>query len=616
MLHFRMHAGHADGSEGVGSQRLTLKGGTPCPTCQGDDAIASLPLARRARLFLAYVSGKDSLITQKMDAVVLPAFGLGLPGSDGRFVACQIGPHVKDYLLAALRTFAPATFVVRLSDLEQVAATQDLRDAAIVDYGEKTDRRVEPHRLVSRWPNKILILRIRYTSTGKALYSVVSLQTKLSSEKKQQTVTLLGIPDDVFDGIPEKVGTYHAAATTPSRAAPRSEDREETPVVSSPPVPRRSALTIPSSIMNRYRGVSPATQRVREDIMLSADTDEPVLIRGEHGTGRKVVARLIHDHGHRCADPFQGFDCNSTIPQLFYAELFGAAGREGLFQLTSGGTLVIAETHFLPLPVQREVLRVVKRPSGRAGVRIIATTSADLDALMRSGKFLRELMDVLKPNTIRTPSLREHPEDVPVLAEFYWEQLTLGRRRPLPFEVLQALKAHPWPGNVDDLKEVLKILYARHNDVTLRDLREAIGDYIVRHGYRSHTLAASPSKLSTTDAQLAHLTKTAEVLREYWVAVRDVRYGVPLETEILRTVITVTKTVLHELDKLCAKPFMFSKPIYQATLRLKGKLMWFDSVLRTTPDEAHAAWKRDVAEEYERTESAFFDERDRLMNGR
>ncbi len=163
--------------------------------------------------------------------------------------------------------------------------------------------------------------------------------------------------------------------------------------------------------------------------MLSADTDEPVLIRGEHGTGRKVVARLIHDHGHRCADPFQGFDCNSTIPQLFYAELFGAAGREGLFQLTSGGTLVIAETHFLPLPVQRDVLRVVKRPSGRAGVRIIATTSADLDALMRSGKFLRELMDVLKPNTIRTPSLREHPEDVPVLAEFYWEGPPLARER-------------------------------------------------------------------------------------------------------------------------------------------------------------------------------------------
>jgi len=231
-------------------------------------------------------------------------------------------------------------------------------------------------------------------------------------------------------------------------------------------------------------GSSPGLQRVRELIARVAPSDASVLIRGESGTGKELVAREIHRASPRADGSFVAFDCNAFAEGVIESELFGhekgaftgaERRRLGRFELADGGTLLLDEVGDLALSVQVKLLRVLQqrafeRVGGnqtiRVSVRVIAATNRDLETAMRESRFRDDLYYRLNVVAIEVPPLRERPEDIPGLAEFFlarYGDLGDGARVRIAPDAVSALQTYPWPGNVRQLENVI------HRGVVLCD---------------------------------------------------------------------------------------------------------------------------------------------------
>ncbi|HEX7600385.1 MAG TPA: sigma 54-interacting transcriptional regulator, partial [Polyangiaceae bacterium] len=198
-----------------------------------------------------------------------------------------------------------------------------------------------------------------------------------------------------------------------------------------------------------------------------APTEATVLLMGETGTGKDVLARAIVEHSSRKNGPFVVVDCGAVSYSLLESELFGhergaftgaVASRQGAFELADGGTLFLDEIGELPLDVQPKLLRVLEtREFRRVGgnkplktdVRVIAATKRDLEREVRAGKFREDLYFRLAVVPLTVPPLRTRREDIPVLARSVLAAAAQGQE-PLPItdDALSALSAHDWPGNV------------------------------------------------------------------------------------------------------------------------------------------------------------------------
>jgi two-component system nitrogen regulation response regulator GlnG len=222
-----------------------------------------------------------------------------------------------------------------------------------------------------------------------------------------------------------------------------------------------------------------------------AAQDVPVLITGETGTGKELVARAIYQHSPRARAPFLALNCAAIPEALLESELFGhekgaftGADRRriGKFEQVNGGTLLLDEVGDMPLALQAKVLRllqeqVFERVGGnetiRTDVRLIAATHRDLNAWSAEGKFRLDLYYRLAVFTIHLPPLRERGEDLPLLVQFYLRRVSreLGREvREVAAEALEGLRRYSWPGNVRELQSVLKqALLRAHGPVLLPD---------------------------------------------------------------------------------------------------------------------------------------------------
>jgi DNA-binding NtrC family response regulator len=220
-------------------------------------------------------------------------------------------------------------------------------------------------------------------------------------------------------------------------------------------------------------GGSRAIRRALEQVQHVAPTRAPVLIEGEEGTGRSVVARMLHSGSARADGPFVWADCSPQPEGVLEAELcglepFGGPERPGRIELAEGGTLVLHEVEHLPARAQVVILRLlqdrtVERVGGahsrRVDVRVLATTSRDLGEAARAGAFRGDLVDALALVRIALPPLRERREDIPLLVEQLVGEVAREhgrRRRRLTRGVVDRLVAHDWPGNVAELKRVLE----------------------------------------------------------------------------------------------------------------------------------------------------------------
>ncbi len=227
----------------------------------------------------------------------------------------------------------------------------------------------------------------------------------------------------------------------------------------------------------RLIGDSPAMQETRANIAKLARSQAPVYISGESGTGKELVARLIHEQGPRAEYPFVPVNCGAIPEDLMESEFFGhkkgsftgaVSDKQGLFQAADGGTLFLDEVADLPLHMQVKLLRAIQekhvRPVGAqqevaVDARILCATHKDLAALVQEGSFRQDLYYRINVIELRVPPLRERPDDIPQMAEFVLERLAEQAQQATPTiceEAMTALKAHPFPGNVRELENLLE----------------------------------------------------------------------------------------------------------------------------------------------------------------
>ncbi len=240
-------------------------------------------------------------------------------------------------------------------------------------------------------------------------------------------------------------------------------------------------------------GESPAMERLKEQIRLIAPTDAWVLIQGENGTGKELVAQTIHRLSKRAEKPLVEVNCAAIPEELIESELFGhekgaftgaTSMKRGKFDLANGGTLFLDEIGDMSLKTQAKILRIIQeqrfeRVGGsktiEVDVRILAATNKDLEEEIKQGRFREDLYFRLNVIPVIVPPLRERVEDIGLLASHFLEEYCtkMGRpRKMLTPEVIEALKGYPWPGNVRELKNLMErlVILSRGETITLEDL--------------------------------------------------------------------------------------------------------------------------------------------------
>jgi len=255
-------------------------------------------------------------------------------------------------------------------------------------------------------------------------------------------------------------------------------------------------------------GVSAVVRNIREIVKQAADSDARILITGENGAGKEVIARAIHMCSARSENPFIDVNCAAIPEALIESELFGhekgaftdaISSRKGRFELAHGGTLFLDEIGDMSLPAQAKVLRAIQEQKiERVGgektietdVRIIAATNQDLDKACEEGRFRKDLFFRLNVIPIHIPPLRERVEDIPLLLCHFLN--TLKREVTLEADALELLASHDWPGNVRELKnlaERIAVMY-QGESITAAGLQKLLNKKIKKQQNSPNSLPA------------------------------------------------------------------------------------------------------------------------------
>jgi len=283
-------------------------------------------------------------------------------------------------------------------------------------------------------------------------------------------------------------------------------------------------------------GQSEATRALRDAIRSAGRVDSKVLLQGETGTGKGLVARLIHEHSRRRTEPFVHVDCAALSPTLIESELFGheknaftgaAAMRRGRFEIAGRGTIFLDEIGDLDAPLQSKLLRVLEdRLFERVGgsqslpmtARVIAASCHDLADLVREGRFRPDLYFRLNVITIEVPPLRARPDDLPILVAAGVRRFadSFGIAPPEVDDSFYArLAEHQWPGNVRELLNLIERLLARGpaRELTAEDLEDLLVEpQPPASGGPREPLRTAATPLDLTAAEQADAARIAEAL--------------------------------------------------------------------------------------------------------
>jgi two-component system response regulator HydG len=341
--------------------------------------------------------------------------------------------------------------------------------------------------------------------------------------------------------IPSDIPLLAVGATTAHRLATQAvaagaadyfalpDDRDALRGVAAAAVARRRATLARSALArleaqaHAFRDIVGASPALRSTLERAArvlpHSDATILITGETGTGKELLARALHYGGPRGAGPFVELNCAALPPQLLESELFGhergaftdaKTAKPGLFEAAEGGALLLDEIDRLALELQSKLLRALEEKttrrlgsttSRRVDVRIIAATNADLTAEVGAGKFREDLFYRLNVVSLHIPPLRERGEDVLLLAEVFLSRFSKQYGLPQPAlaaETRRALLAHAWPGNVRELRNAMEraLLLSPPGTLDLEELRVA-------------RAAASESQLLPFPAPLTEIVRAA-----------------------------------------------------------------------------------------------------------
>jgi formate hydrogenlyase transcriptional activator len=274
-------------------------------------------------------------------------------------------------------------------------------------------------------------------------------------------------------------------------------------------------------------GNSPALESVLDEVQRVAPTDSTVLIQGETGTGKELIARAVHDSSSRFARPFIKLNCAAIPFDLLESELFGhergaftgaIAQKVGRFELADKGTLFLDEVGDIPLGLQPKLLRVLQEQeferlggtrTHQVDVRLVAATNRNLAEMVKRNEFRSDLYYRLNVFPILLPPLRERREDIPALVSHFVERY--GRRmgkqiEHIPPDTMTALSSHPWPGNIRELQNFIE-----------RSVIFTSGNVLCSPLTSLKIAAETESQEATTleDAERNHIRKVLEQTR--WV---------------------------------------------------------------------------------------------------
>jgi formate hydrogenlyase transcriptional activator len=250
----------------------------------------------------------------------------------------------------------------------------------------------------------------------------------------------------------------------------------------------------------RVIGNSPALEAVLEQVERVAPTNSTVLIQGETGTGKELIAHAIHNLSSRCGRPFVRLNCAAIPLDLLESELFGhekgaftgaIAQKIGRFELADKGTLFLDEVGDIPPSLQPKLLRVLQEQeferlgsnrTHQVDVRLVAATNRDLAEMVNRGEFRSDLYYRLNVFPVQLPPLRERREDIPALVTHFVE--IFGRRMSreiehIPAETLSALSSYQWPGNIRELQNLIERAVILSNDGVLPNPLPAAGSHVV-----------------------------------------------------------------------------------------------------------------------------------------
>jgi DNA-binding NtrC family response regulator len=307
-------------------------------------------------------------------------------------------------------------------------------------------------------------------------------------------VTSSGSIDEAVTAVRSGAEDYITAPVDMNRllcSLRRIVEREDDDAVEAMAVPtkakRKSAGTTEQII-----GSSEAIQRVRQLIDRVAASDARVLIMGENGTGKELVARWLHDKSTRATGPFVEVNCAAIPSELIESELFGhergaftsaIKQRKGKFEQANGGTLFMDEIGDMSLSAQAKVLRALQESKiSRVGsdkdvmvdVRVVAATNKDIRAEIAKGNFREDLYHRLSVIVIKVPPLRDRAGDIAELVHYFIEKIAAEHNMPskeVDVEAMAALKAMPWTGNIRELRNVVERLMILSADkITRQDV--------------------------------------------------------------------------------------------------------------------------------------------------
>jgi formate hydrogenlyase transcriptional activator len=294
-------------------------------------------------------------------------------------------------------------------------------------------------------------------------------------------------------------------------------------------------------------GESPRLQSVLQQVALVAPTDSTVLILGETGTGKELVARAIHKLSNRSSRPFIRVNCAAIPASLIASELFGhekgaftgaLQRRLGRFEAANGGTIFLDEIGELPMETQIALLRVIQeRELERVGssqsipvdVRIIAATNRDLEAAVTAGSFREDIFYRLNVFPIYLPSLRERLEDIPALVEHLVERFAkrVGKTfRTMKMNTIELLQAHDWPGNIRELQNVIE----RSVILSVGDVFSIDEAWVRRELQQSRTLAPLAASIADREREMIEAALTESEGRVAGPSGAAAKLGIPRQT--------------------------------------------------------------------------------------
>ena len=284
-------------------------------------------------------------------------------------------------------------------------------------------------------------------------------------------------------------------------------------------------------------GESPAIKRIHEMIERVAPTDADVLILGENGTGKEMVARALHRRSNRKSNAFISVDLGAITETLFESELFGHVkgaftdarqDKAGRFEIASGGTIFLDEVGNLTLPLQAKLLTVLQQrviqPVGSSktiavNVRLISATNLSLHEMTAEKKFRQDLLYRLNTVEIRIPSLRERSEDIPLLADHFLEVYGKKYKRQgmkIDKAVMTRMKKYSWPGNIRELQHAIERAVILNEDKIIRNAELVVGSNSLSHKNESTDLTMEEMEkqfiVQTLDRHSGNVSHAARAL--------------------------------------------------------------------------------------------------------